>query len=70
MTREHGPDSERTAPVADWGGDADERIGRVLADLLWLTEPSRDLMSFGERKVLGGAADLLREIRGREGFGS
>jgi hypothetical protein len=54
--------------VTDWGGEADERIGRVLSDLHWLTDPSRgseSCMSFGERKVIGATADLLREIRAR-----
>jgi hypothetical protein len=58
----------RTAYPADWGGEPPERIARVLSDLLALTDPARGdgLLSFAERKVLGAAADLLREARERQ----
>jgi hypothetical protein len=59
------PPDTRSVPPADWGGERPERISRVTADLLWLTKPDGSWLTFAERKVLGAAADLLREARSR-----
>jgi hypothetical protein len=63
-----GARPERYAIPADRGGERPERIARVLADLLALTDPGDHpvLLTFAERKVLGAAADLLSAARDRE----